>query len=166
VAGVALYGRAVCYLHPDAAAALARAQALAAALDLRFLVFDGFRPVEAQRALFAHCPDPEFVSHPQTGAVPHCRGVAVDLTLVDRAGQPLEMGTPFDSFAPQSHHGRTDISPQAQRNRAVLLGLMTAAGWDFYSKEWWHYQLFQPRRYPILSDSVLPLSMLPDDGIP
>ncbi|MDP6030850.1 MAG: M15 family metallopeptidase [Alphaproteobacteria bacterium] len=22
---------------------------------------------------------------------------------------------------------------------------MTAAGWDFYSKEWWHYQLFDSR---------------------
>jgi zinc D-Ala-D-Ala dipeptidase len=33
---------------------------------------------------------------------------------------------------------------------------MSAAGWDFYGKEWWHYQLFEARlRYPLLSDSVL-----------
>ncbi|MBV28272.1 MAG: hypothetical protein CMM22_00485 [Rhodospirillaceae bacterium] len=32
-----------------------------------------------------------------------------------------------------------------QVNRSLLLGLMTAAGWDFYSKEWWHYQLFDSR---------------------
>ncbi len=38
---------------------------------------------------------------------------------------------------------------------------MSAAGWDFYGKEWWHYQLFDARsRYPLLSDSVLPLSMM------
>jgi len=74
------------------------------------------------------------------------------------------MGTPFDDFTVQSHHGRTDISQAAQRHRAILLGIMTAAGWDFFRNEWWHYQLFKPRgRYPVLSDSVLPQPMMPTD---
>jgi D-alanyl-D-alanine dipeptidase len=29
---------------------------------------------------------------------------------------------------------------------------MTAAGWDFYRNEWWHYQLFESRRYPLCED--------------
>jgi len=37
---------------------------------------------------------------------------------------------------------------------------MTASGWDFYRSEWWHYQLFQARRFPVLSDTVLPVSMM------
>jgi D-alanyl-D-alanine dipeptidase len=42
-----------------------------------------------------------------------------------------------------------------------LLGIMTAAGFDFYRREWWHYQLFSPRgRYPVLSDSVLAEGLL------
>jgi D-alanyl-D-alanine dipeptidase len=66
------------------------------------------------------------------------------------------MGTPFDAFTPLSHHGRLDITAEAQRHRALLLGIMTAAGWDFYSSEWWHYQLFNARATcPVLSDSVL-----------
>ena len=48
----------------------------------------------------------------------------------------------------------------AQRNRAVLLGLMTAAGWDFYRNEWWHYQLFDSRRFPLLSDSAAATAMM------
>ncbi len=32
---------------------------------------------------------------------------------------------------------------------------MSAAGWDFYRNEWWHYQLFQARRLPLLADSAL-----------
>jgi D-alanyl-D-alanine dipeptidase len=41
---------------------------------------------------------------------------------------------------------------------------MTAAGWDFYRNEWWHYQLFDARRlYPLLSDSVLPEPMVAAD---
>ena len=52
------------------------------------------------------------------------------------------------------------ISAEAQRNRALLLGIMTTAGWDFYKNEWWHYQLFDARKFPLLSDSVLETSMM------
>ncbi|MDP6486668.1 MAG: D-alanyl-D-alanine dipeptidase, partial [Alphaproteobacteria bacterium] len=38
--------------------------------------------------------------------------------------------------------------------------LMTAADWDFYGNEWWHYQLFGSRCYPLLGDSVLPEGMM------
>lgn len=144
------------WLHADAAALLRRAIALAQPLGLRFRVFDAFRPAEAQWVLWRHTPDPEFLADPRRGS-PHSMGVAVDLTLVDAAtGTDLDMGTGFDAFTPLSHHANPDIPPAAQRNRALLLGLMTAAGWDFYRNEWWHYQMFSARaRYPVLSDSVL-----------
>ena len=79
----------------------------------------------------------------------------MDLTLIDGTGRELDMGTGFDAFTPLSHHASTAVPVEAQRNRFLLLGLMTAAGWDFYRNEWWHYQLFDTRRYPLLSDSVL-----------
>ena len=152
--GRAIYRRAVCYLHADAEKHLRRAAGLATAIGFRLKVFDGFRPSEAQWVLWNHTPDPDFLADPRRGS-PHSRGVAVDLTVVDAAGRPLDMGTPFDAFTPLSHHGNTEISPAAQRNRFLLLGLMSAAGWDFYDKEWWHYQLFDSRRYPVLSDETL-----------
>ena len=33
---------------------------------------------------------------------------------------------------------------------------MTAAGWEFYEHEWWHYQLFDARSYPVIDQKVLP----------
>jgi D-alanyl-D-alanine dipeptidase len=105
-------------------------------------------------------PDPTFLADPRPGS-PHSRGVAVDVGLLDHAGRPLDMGTGFDAFTPLSHHGAAGVAPAAQRNRHLLLGLMTTAGWDFYRNEWWHYQLFQPRRFPLLSDSVLREPMMP-----
>ncbi len=150
--GAPIYRHNACYLHIDAAACLQRAVKLAKELGYRLKIFDGFRPHEAQWVLWNHTPDPNFISNPETGSMPHCRGVAVDLTLIDRNGRELDMGTPFDSLTPLSHHGVTEIMEEAQRNRFILLGIMTASGWDFYRNEWWHYQLFQSRSYPIIKD--------------
>ncbi len=162
VTGRRLYRRAACLLNPEAAQALSRAVALARPLGLRLRVFDAFRPVEVQLALCRQFPESPYISDPRRGSAPHCRGAAVDLTLVDAGGDALDMGTGFDDFSEASHHGTTTVPSGAQRHRALLLGLMTAAGWDFYRREWWHYQLFEPRRHPLLSDSVLAEPMAED----
>jgi D-alanyl-D-alanine dipeptidase len=159
VTGRPIYGRAAAYLHPEAAEKLHKAIALARPLGLRFKIFDAFRPPEAQWRLWNAYPSDEFVADPRRGS-PHSRGAAVDLTLLDEQGRELEMGTGFDSFTPQAHHARTDIPVAAQRNRAVLMGLMTAAGWDNFMNEWWHYQLFNARRLPLISDAALSESMM------
>lgn len=158
--GAPVYSRPGCYLHPDAAECLQTAIDLAAVLGLRFRIFDAFRPSEAQWTLWNHTPDPEFLADPRRGS-PHSRGVAVDLTLIDENGDALEMGTGFDAFTPLSHHGNLEISVDAQRNRHLLMGIMTTAGWDFYRNEWWHYQLFDSRRYDVLGDAALPAPMMP-----
>ncbi len=150
--GAPIYRRAAAYLHPDAAAALTRAIALAHEQGLRLKIFDAFRPAEAQWKMWNHTPDPEFLADPRRGS-PHSRGAAVDLTLIDASGKELDMGTAFDTFKRQSHHANTEIAAAAQRNRLLLLGLMTSAGWDFYRNEWWHYQLFDARRYPVLGNA-------------
>ena len=157
--GKPVYARPGCYLHADAAARLARAVDLAEALGLKLKIFDAFRPSEAQWVLWRFRPDPGFLADPRRGS-PHSRGVAIDLTLLDAAGNELDMGTGFDAFTPLSHHANRDIAPAAQRNRFLLLGLMTAAGWDFYGNEWWHYQLFEPKRYPVLGDAALDRPMM------
>lgn len=150
--GKPIYARAACYLLPEAAEALARAVAIAGAIGYRLRIYDAFRPREAQWALWNHTPDPDFVADPRKGG-PHTRGCAVDVTLVDATGTPLDMGTGFDDLRPLSHHGVTDLPVPCQRNRLTLLGIMTAAGWDFYRNEWWHYQLFDSRRFKSLTDA-------------
>ena len=157
--GKPIYRRAACYLHADAAKLLDRAIALATELGLRLKIFDAFRPVEAQWVLWNHTPDPEFLADPRKGS-PHSRGIAIDLTLIDGTGTPLEMGTEFDAFTPDAHHGVTEVSVKAQGTRYLLLGLMMAAGWDFYRNEWWHYQMFDAKRYPLIGDKELPAGMM------
>jgi D-alanyl-D-alanine dipeptidase len=159
ITGKPIYRRAECYLLRPAAEALSRAIAQAARLGLRLRIFDALRPTEAQWVLWNFNPDPEFLADPRRGS-PHSRGVAVDLTLLDGRGNELDMGTPFDAFTPLSHHGDARVSPEAQRNRLLLMGLMTDAGWDFYRNEWWHYQLFEARQYRLWRDADLPVPMM------
>lgn len=154
VTGAPIYRHARCYLHRDAATCLSKAIELAAPLGYRLKIFDAFRPSEAQWILWKRFPQPGFFADPRKGS-PHSRGAAVDLTLVAGNGAELDMGTGFDDLTEYASHACLQVSAEAQRNRAILLGLMTAAGWEFYRNEWWHYQLHDARRYPLYSDSAL-----------
>ncbi|MGB0681456.1 MAG: D-alanyl-D-alanine dipeptidase [Magnetovibrionaceae bacterium] len=156
-----IYARGDCYLHREAIPLLEEAIRLAGRQGYRLKIFDAFRPSEAQWKMWNHTPDPEFLSDPRRGS-PHSRGVAIDLTLVDASSdEELDMGTGFDAFQPESHHGHPGISEQAEANRLTLMGLMTTAGWDFFRNEWWHYQMFNARAlFPVYSDSVLDPSMM------
>ena len=157
--GMPVYKKARCFLHVEAAEKLKLASKLAAELDYKLKVFDAFRPAEAQWKLWEHTPDPNFLADPNKGS-PHSRGVAVDVTLCEMNGRELNMGTGFDEFSPLSHHGVTEIPHQAQHNRFLLLGIMTSAGWDFYRNEWWHYQLFNSRNYPVYNDKDADTGMM------
>ena len=153
ITGQCIYDHAVAFLHQDALLALVRVADLAAAQGLRLRVLDAYRPSAAQWRLWAALPDPRFVADPRVGSM-HTRGVAVDLTLCTPDGVPLDMGTAFDEMTEQSFHGNTEITPRAQHNRCLLMGLMTLAGWDHHPFEWWHYNLPDPTRYPKLSDDI------------
>ncbi len=158
--GTPVYKKNGAFLHPKAAEALNNSIRAAKKHGLRLKIFDTFRPKEAQQKLWNHSPNPEFLSNPETGSCPHCRGVAIDLTLIDKDGMELEMGTEFDAFTPLSHHGNTEISPTAQKNRELLKEIMMETGWDFYRNEWWHYQLFNCREYELLTDAAASTKMI------
>ena len=155
--GRPVYARAVALLRPEARWALLAAAARARARGLRLRLFDAFRPLEAQWAFWHAAEDKTFVADPRGGGT-HPRGIAVDLTLVDGAsGADLPMGTGFDAFTALSAHGALDgLPPDAIRNRVLLLGIMTAAGWECYEPEWWHYHLPGREAYPALSAADVP----------
>jgi D-alanyl-D-alanine dipeptidase len=150
--GKTIYRQALCLLHADAAARLDHAVSLARGIGCRLRLFDGFRPVEAQWRLWQALPDPRFVADPRVGSN-HSRGVAIDLSLSNHHGQPLNLGTDFDDMSERSHHGRSDLPTVVQRNRALLLGIMVGSGWQPYPYEWWHYQLPEASQYPLLTNS-------------
>ncbi len=123
------------------------------------LIFDGFRPTEAQWALWNALPDPTFIADPRLGST-HGRGVALDLTLATAEGEALDMGTGFDDMTPLSYHAAA-VPAAARRNRLTLLGLMVESGFVHNEFEWWHYNLPRPERFPLLSDAAAGTAMMP-----
>ena len=129
------------YLHPKA---LEREKP-----GYAFLIYDAARPQSVQRRMYqavAGTPKKIYVAAPERGSR-HNYGVAVDLTIVDAAGKPLDMGSPFDHFGEEAHLGdegalveKGVFTPEVPTNRALMKRLLGAESLRPYDKEWWHYQ--------------------------
>jgi D-alanyl-D-alanine dipeptidase len=155
ITGRKIYKNHIALLHEDALKRLEKASIFAKYLGYTIKIFDAFRPLYAQQALWDAFPSEEFVSHPQTGKRCHCRGIAIDLTLVDKDGTELDMFTGFDSFEETSHHDHPDVSARAARNREWLRSIMHRAGFEELQTEWWHYQLPNYENYPIVEGDLM-----------
>ncbi|TKC77193.1 D-alanyl-D-alanine dipeptidase [Trinickia terrae] len=141
-----------CMLLAPAEQALTLAVRSAGQLGLRLKILDAYRPIYVQEILWNFLPDPAYVADPAEGSH-HNRGIAVDVTLIDPNGDELDMGTAFDTMTEESHHFYDDLPWHVQRNRAMLLGIMLASGFTHMPTEWWHYQLPNAARYPLIADA-------------
>lgn len=146
-----IYKTPSCYLHIDAANALQRVQKALVKQGLGLKVYDGFRPIEAQAVFWDAIRDPRFVAPPENSR--HTRGTAVDVTLVNKKGEELEMPTAFDTFSDKAHHKAQNITAAAKKNRALLLQAMENGGFIPIDTEWWHYDFLGWETYPIIRDS-------------
>jgi len=74
---------------------------------------------------------------------PHVAGAAVDLTLVDAAGTPYDLGTAIDATPEQSdgacYFAATNVPPVARFLRHLLGEALRGAGLVNYPTEWWHW---------------------------
>jgi D-alanyl-D-alanine dipeptidase len=141
----------------------ARLDAVAASLPdgMTLVVWDGYRPIETQAALFHGYLDELTMVHPDWPAdaledaaaryvtppsrshlapPPHLTGGAVDLTLGDGDGRPLDLGTDFDAFVPEAGARALEDTPgQARDLRRTLYWAMAGQGFTPYVEEWWHF---------------------------
>lgn len=139
--GEPLYPCGRCFLRPEAAAAVVEAhQALQEAGYGGLKLFDCYRPTPIQARLWEVSPDPRAVAPPSKGSM-HNRGLAIDLTVIDREGQELDMGTAYDAFSERSYHGFRGLTAEVRDNRKALLQAMESAGFRPLKTEWWHYTL-------------------------
>jgi D-alanyl-D-alanine dipeptidase len=158
--GENVYGdRRRCELHRDAARMLAQAQEWLQRRQpgTRLLAYDCLRPRRVQLRMWERVkgtPQANYVANPhtRTGSI-HNYGCAIDVSLADADGQPLDMGTGYDHFGPLAHprhearfraEGR--LSSAALANRLLLREVMVRAGFLPISNEWWHFNCATPRQ--------------------
>ena len=153
ITGAPIYREARCLLHTEAVTALAKSISIAQLAGLSLVVYDAYRPQQAQAILWNACPDPQYVVDVAIGSN-HSRGTAIDVTLMDDRGHLLDMGAGFDEMHDRSHAWHPSVPPAAQRNRLLLNAIMFGGGFVGINSEWWHFELPDAARYPLLDDQI------------
>ena len=133
------------YLHPIAAEKLIKAQKLLKEKnpELSLIVYDAARPLSVQKKMYDVVQNTRYkayVANPSRTGL-HNYGIAVDLSICNLKGEPLDMGTPFDYFGKEA--GITNepayLTKKQIENRNLLREVMTKAGFLTIRGEWWHF---------------------------
>jgi D-alanyl-D-alanine dipeptidase len=135
-----VYDCAECFLRLKTVKAIIKANAVFMKKGCKIKFFDCYRPLDIQKKMWQIVSNPSYVADPAKGSI-HNRGGAVDITLVDRNGKELDMGTPFDFFGIEASHNYTQLSKKVKKNRAFLKKVMIENGFNSFDSEWWHYNL-------------------------
>lgn len=137
--GEVIYGSVEAYLRRGTAEKLSKVQDELEEQGYSITIWDAWRPVAAQFALWRVCPDARYVADPFNGFSGHCRGNTVDITITTLDGEPVELPSGFDDFSALADRDYSDVSEAAAANARLLEDAMTRAGFTGYSAEWWHY---------------------------
>lgn len=166
--GVDVYGSLdKCYLQSEVAGMLATAQQ---DLNLRqpgyrLLIFDCARPLSVQKILWDTLQKPEdlkhlYVADPKEGSI-HNYGSAVDLSIVDETGVPLDMGTEYDHFGELAYPSKEEelvnsgvLTQHQVENRLLLREVMAGAGFTPINTEWWHFNAYSRQRAAELFEMI------------
>lgn len=148
--GEVLYKRPDLYLRKEAATQLKLVADSLDKLGIGLLIFDAYRPYAATLKMWQIISDDRYAANPANGSG-HNRGIAVDLTLVNKStGIALAMPTAFDSFSDSAHYAFTQLDSTVLYNRALLKNVMSHFGFVPLPTEWWHFSLPQPKKYPLM----------------
>jgi len=133
-----LYTDPKCYLLKETAQKLSLADKELSERKpgFRLKVWDCYRPMKIQQEMWKEYTNTPYVANPKTAR--HPRGRAVDITIVDAAGNDVEMPTKYDDFTSKAHPN-APTTPKAAANRELLRSVMTSVGFSGVNSEWWHF---------------------------
>jgi len=144
------------YLQKETVVKLKKAQEVLekAHPGYHLLIYDAARPLSKQwelwNTLTQYTPEKRrtYVADPKEHSI-HNYGSAVDLTVADEKGKPLEMGTKYDFFGEMAYPKEEarllkegKLTTTALANRLILRNAMKSAGFMPIEYEWWHFNAF------------------------
>ncbi|MBI5403970.1 MAG: M15 family metallopeptidase [Ignavibacteriae bacterium] len=147
--GKKIYDEAKFYLRKEPALKILEVQKELQKFGLGLKIFDGYRPLSVQKKFWEIMPDERYVADPKKGSR-HNRGMAVDLTLVDKDGNEISMPTPYDDFTEKASRDYFDLPAQILINRKFLEDIMVKYGFTGFPTEWWHFDYEGWEKYDIL----------------
>ena len=145
--------------------------------QLQLALFDAWRPISVQKFMFNYTIQEtckakgvdindlsvneeindvikevgRFWAHPSSDPLtppPHSTGAAIDLTLADKSGNPLDMGGEIDFIGaksrPDFYEKESLRMPYSKyqvfhERRSLLFSVMEQAGFVQHPNEWWHF---------------------------
>ena len=135
-------------VRPTTAQRLAEAQKFLRGRGYGLKIWDAYRPLAAQMALWQHTHDGTFVADPFEGdGSLHTWGVAVDATLVDLRGNDAAMPTGFDEFSPSARLHYDGSDPVVKVHLRLLQTAMRHGGFYGLRSEWWHFIAYDWKKY-------------------
>ena len=152
--GKKIYPVAVCLLRKETAQKLAAANKEFMKKGFRLKIWDGYRPPYVQKIFWNLLPDDRYVANPNKGGSKHNRGGAVDITLVDKNGNELEMPSLYDDFSERASPVNPKMSKKARKNVNYLRAVMMKHGFVPIADEWWHFDDADWEKFPLV-DVVL-----------
>lgn len=153
-----------CYVRKEVFERLKLAQSyLPEGYKLR--IWDAWRPFELQEELYENYSQKiieqfnlkgktfeekqkiiqKYISFPEknkNSPAVHTTGGAIDVTLIDKNGKELDMGTEFDEFSEKTrtnYYEENEQNNEIRNNRRMLYNCMISAGFTNLPSEWWHY---------------------------
>ncbi len=138
------------YLRKVVAIKLSRAQKILKTKHSNYslLILDAARPRSVSRLMYQKMKGTryeKYVANPKRGSM-HNYGIAVDITIVDKNGEELDMGfSPFRKSTLElywqfaKYKMGFKLSRKQAANRKLLSDTMKRAGFLPLSYEWWHF---------------------------
>jgi D-alanyl-D-alanine dipeptidase len=141
------------YLQKDVAVRLGLVQDYLSTLKpgYKLLVYDATRPISVQWEMWNALDTiptkqrGKFVSNPVNHSL-HNYGAAVDLTIIDEKGNPLDMGAKFDEIGEIAYPEKEAfflakglLTQNQIENRKLLRKVMQAQNFRNLPTEWWHF---------------------------
>jgi len=112
-----MYDCGKCFLRPEVARAMVKAQAMLREQGYGLLMYDCYRPKPFQQKLWDKVPDPRYV------------------------GNLMDMGTGYDFFGERAYQTFEDLPSDVLANRKLLNKTMEAVGLSPIRTEWWHFSM-------------------------
>jgi len=153
---------------------------------LRLTIVGAFRPFEIQKKMYETAGAELREQHPDWDdellteylnvfsappiwetPPPHTTGGAVDLGLIDEAGERLDFVSPFEMGWDSAPTALAGLTSQARANRDLLSRVLLESGLTNFPGEWWHWSYGEPGwalrvGKPIALYGAVPENQIPD----